>query len=271
MNELTNRFYIQDGLYNKLKVDNSMKDSTFKLIFTPTPLDCHCIECNKQSIFKPTDNWPFGSSGLPCYRPSGWDADLEKSRILIQKEFVCSRLGTHKMSFLILIEKSTIQKIGQYPSASDLNIDHIKSFKNILKNDYFKEYSKAIGLFSHGIGIGSFVYLRRIIESFIINPALEEARKDATWDELEYQKKRAKERIEALKSYLPEYLVSNKILYSVLSKGIHELSEEECLEYFPVVQSVIDLILTEMKDKIEIEKKKQDMQAKLFGIAGKIS
>jgi hypothetical protein len=69
------------------------------------------------------------------------------------------------------------------------------------------------------------------------------------------------EKIELLKSELPVFLLENRILYGILSKGIHELSENECLEYFPTVRLGVELILDEKleakrrRDKIELAKK----------------
>ena len=51
------------------------------------------------------------------------------------------------------------------------------------------------------------------------------------------------ERIKMLQGYLPEVLIKNTTIYGILSKGIHELSEEECREYFPVVKECIYQIL----------------------------
>ncbi len=51
------------------------------------------------------------------------------------------------------------------------------------------------------------------------------------------------ERIKMLEGYLPEVLIKNTIIYGILSKGIHELSEEECRKYFPVVKECIYQIL----------------------------
>ena len=48
-----------------------------------------------------------------------------------------------------------------------------------------------------------------------------------------------------LASILPKFLVDNRKLYSILSKGVHELSEEECLKYFDLIKSGIELILDE--------------------------
>ena len=51
------------------------------------------------------------------------------------------------------------------------------------------------------------------------------------------------EKIKMLEGYLPDILVKNATIYGILSKGIHELSEEECREYFPVVKGCIYQIL----------------------------
>ena len=51
------------------------------------------------------------------------------------------------------------------------------------------------------------------------------------------------ERIKMLQGYVPEILIQNTTIYGILSKGIHELSEEECRKYFPVVKECIYQIL----------------------------
>lgn len=52
------------------------------------------------------------------------------------------------------------------------------------------------------------------------------------------------EKIDYLKGYLPPLLVNNKnTLYTILSKGIHQLSEEECLDNYDTVYAAIIIIL----------------------------
>jgi hypothetical protein len=51
------------------------------------------------------------------------------------------------------------------------------------------------------------------------------------------------QKIEVLHGYLPQLLVDNKNLYGIVSKGIHELSEEECLTMFPCIRTGIELKL----------------------------
>lgn len=268
-------FYVREGLYTTIEIDNSAKEVIFDLLFTQESFDCYCVDCGSFSVFKPDDNRPRQSiqgigSRFPITSYENWNMNLENSTLLETKKFKCSRNEYHTLIFHILLKDNKLQKIGQYPSIRDLNIAEIKGFKSILKDQYFKEYSTAFGLHSHGIGIGAFVYLRRIIENFIILPAHKEAKKSNDWNEEEFQKKRMKERIDALKDHLPDYLVTNKVLYSVVSKGIHELSEDDCNEYFPLVTSVLNHILTELKERKETEKSKAEMTKKLDELGGKI-
>ena len=83
------------------------------------------------------------------------------------------------------------------------------------------------------------------------------AKARAGWDENEYQKSRVKEKIELLKTDLPEFLVKNPVIYSIISKGIHELTENECREYFPVLKTCLEFVLTDLEAKRETEQKRK--------------
>ena len=71
------------------------------------------------------------------------------------------------------------------------------------------------------------------------------------WSEAEFEKLRMAERIEFLKDHLPEFLVKNKKLYGILSLGIHELNEADCLGFFSVIRASTIYILDEDKRKKE--------------------
>lgn len=58
---------------------------------------------------------------------------------------------------------------------------------------------------------------------------------------------------------MPEVLVANKNIYGIVSKGIHELSEEECREMFPYIKAGIELIL----DSLLAEKERKSKE-KIF-------
>ena len=158
-------------------------------------------------------------------------------------------------------KKQIIIKIGQYPSIADFHISEIKQYKKLLSTDKLKEFTRAIGLAANGIGIGSFVYLRRIFES-LIEDAYTMCKNDGTVDEENYKKSRMDQKIGLLSTHLPDFLVENKSMYSILSKGIHELDEETCLIHFDSLRVGIEIILDEKldelkkKEKIELAKKK---------------
>ena len=135
--------------------------------------------------------------------------------------------------------------------------------------DRQKEFSKAIGLVSHGVGIGSFVYLRRIFEH-LIEEAHQEAIKNESWNEENYNKSRMDEKIVLLKDYLPDFLVKNSFIYSILSKGIHQLSEAECLKHFDAVRLGIELILDEKLERLNREAKIREAEKSISEIYSKL-
>ena len=155
-----------------------------------------------------------------------------------------------------------VEKIGQTPSIADIEIGQVKDYSTVLGKEKIREFIRALGLVTHGVGIGSFVYLRRIFE-FLIEEAHEKLKTSGDWDEQKYESARVNEKIELLKAELPEFLVENRKLYGILSKGIHSLTEEECLEYFDVVKAGIELILDEKVDHLKKQRKIDDAKHKL--------
>jgi hypothetical protein len=159
-------------------------------------------------------------------------------------------------------ERKYLIKIGQYPSIADFHIYEIKQYDKLLSNDVLKEFTKAIGLAANGVGIGSFVYLRRIFENLILE-SFEEARQEKKVEEEAFNKSRMDEKIELLKDYLPSFLVENKSIYSILSKGIHELDENTCLEYFESMKVGIEIILDQKLEKKKQKEKEEEAKKKI--------
>lgn len=77
-------------------------------------------------------------------------------------------------------------------------------------------------------------------------------------------------KIKMLTDYLPESLVSNSVFYGIVSKGIHMLSEEECLEYFPIMESCIILILRQWEKIRKDEEEEKKLSAALNKIASQV-
>jgi hypothetical protein len=164
---------------------------------------------------------------------------------------------------------TTIQKIGQLPSLADLGSGSLDKYRKALGQDLYAELHRAVGLCAHGVGVGSFVYLRRVFES-LLEGAHRIAQQDPGWDEGAYQRQRVEERILALQHHLPLFLVENRGLYRILSKGIHELAEEECLAHFPVVRSGIELILDDVLARQQREEKLRGAREAIARLNGEL-
>lgn len=160
-----------------------------------------------------------------------------------------------------------IQKVGQYPSIADLQMFNVEKYRSVLGKESYRDLTRAIGLNADGIGCGAFLYLRRILERLVEEAHQGEIAKEA-WDEKTYTDSRFNERIQILENaghvIIPEILkdVKSKI-YSVLSKGVHESTDDECMELFPYMQFVIEQILDERIRRRELEQKVAKLRTKL--------
>ena len=77
-------------------------------------------------------------------------------------------------------------------------------------------------------------------------------------------------KIELLKDYLPPFLVENKSIYSILSKGIHELDEDTCLNYFKSMKVGIEIILDQKLEKKKQKEKEEEAKKSILQLNGKL-
>jgi hypothetical protein len=153
-----------------------------------------------------------------------------------------------------------IQKYGQLPRKK-LGTD--KSLQKFFSDD-IGNYEKAVVCLSNGYGIAAFAYLRRIIEANVqkliilltedikstdSNPGML-----AALDELARKGTSMTEKITFANKALPEYLKPNGLnplgqLYKVLSEGVHELSDEDCLEKANNVQDCLKYLINELSSR----------------------
>jgi len=242
--------YYADGHDENSRFKIRIKMSYFESV------DVYCPECGKYSIF-----------GLDY---DGEDTSEPGGVYFYTIVYFCSRNSNHFLRFTLLIQEMFIQKIGQFPSLADLNSYDVKKYSKVLEKKYFQEFTKAIGLAAHGVGVGSFVYLRRIFE-FLIEEAHQIAKSHLEWSEDLYCNARVNEKIGLLRIELPDFLVENTSMYSILSKGIHELSEQECLAAFPVMKLGIEMILDDKLAKREKEAKQAQATKAIQELHGKHS
>src|SRR5260370_11936217 len=149
-------FLLELPLYRKLQFTRDVPEKTYNFIRCMEPVDAYCLSCKKDSTFVRANNdWdvvPF----------SAWEQRISG---YLTRELRCTRSGhTYMVQFLKTAD--AITKIGQYPSIADLQFPFLQKYRRSLGEQY-QELTKAVGLFANGIGIGSFVYLRRIFERLI--------------------------------------------------------------------------------------------------------
>lgn len=182
----------------------------------------------------------------------------------------CQRYGNYLSVFVYYdYDNNFIEKVGQYPSLADIHIAQVKQYKKVLGEPYIKDFTRAIGLAANGIGTGSFVYLRRVFEQLVTEIA-SDVIKSGEIDKTVFESSTMDKKLSLLSSHLPKMVNDNKSLYSVLSAGIHSLSEETCLEYFPIVKTIIELILDEKEHERLLLEKKKTVKDQLGTIVGEV-
>lgn len=184
-------------------------------------------------------------------------------------ELECTRNRSHKAIYMFRVAGKKIQKIGQFPSLADISTPDLNQYRKVLGGQRLTEMKKATGLMSHGVGIGAFVYLRRIFESILWEhrKQLEEGGQKIEG----FDTKRMDEKIEALKDTLPPFLVQNRHVYGILSKGLHELSEEECKTYFPAVYKGILMIVRQDEERRRRSEEEKEVAVALQQISSQLA
>jgi hypothetical protein len=275
-------FLLKVPMYQEIPFAGEQAWDVLNVLYFDGTYDSYCPKCSRDSTFQ----------CIVPERPPEYTRNLASERALRQrgvavdvpavKEEIykvigqCSRIKSHLQSFLFLVEHrivsnevaSSIQKIGQHPSYGDLNLPELKKYSTVLTPAQLGELKRAVSLASHDVGVGAYVYLRRVFETLV-----EEAHQlaliaETGWDESAYLRSRMSERIELLKHHLPTFLVEHPEMYSLLSKGVHELSEQECLKHFDTLRIGIELILDEKLERQEKQKKINAAKAALAKAVG---
>ena len=260
------------GLYTSKEIREDNITDLIELLKGNVKISVYCKGCKKERVFsmKPIkyyfETGPEGDEEIHC-ASLGEEIELLQNMMfstktrqkkspaeewkwinrqiadatrLMKLEYICSMDEKHHLDYIVLTTDNSMMKIGQYPSTADMTFPELDAYKNVISKEDRKELGTAIGLFANGVGAGSYVYLRRILERLVYQA---KANAGDTIDDEKFEQARVAERIKMLEGYLPEVLIKNTTIYGILSKGIHELSEEECLKYFPVVKECIYQIL----------------------------
>lgn len=276
-------FIVFSPLYKKYSINEEVVDDFARFLSidtkfntkyeSPIILDTFCPKCKKDSTFKDlctlenrTDTnlaVRFKDGKRQIIELAPW-LGLTEQHIYI-KEFACSRDHDHVNTYIFLLTPSYVMKIGEFPSNLISETINLKKYRKHFES-YHDELVVSLKIYSSGFGVGAFVYLRRIFENLVWDAYYRHKEKNNNIEEMEFKNKGMADKIEYLKNELPEFLVENKVAYSILSIGIHALEEEKCLKYYNFLKDTILLILDEEIARIEKENKKESLIKQLSNI-----
>lgn len=258
--ESVRAFHLEMPPYHDFDLSiGSIEERIYEILSNQETIDAYCIWCDKEGVFR-AYNYLSDNTYIPRWttRHDG----------LIEIEYRCTRNASHAYHTYYFKADNFFTKVGQFPSVADFQIPQAEQYRKIFDEEQYKELTRGIGLAAHGVGIGSFVYLRRVFENLIEEAHIKAQVENKKFPNIEYFKARMDEKIKMVKNYLPEFLVENRSLYAILSTGIHDLTEDECLQYFETVKIGIEQILDEkiiQKEKADKTMKAREAIKKVHG------
>lgn len=246
------RVLIDDPLYTQYDL-SSVESDEIRSTFRSGSVDAYCPSCKRLSVFRVQTRRSFGIATDEPEKIKSYGLIAVHAKCVRQNPEGFTDKCEHDLHVLFHRSGDQLVKIGLYPAKADMDFGLLDDPHKELPPDLRTELGTAIGLSSHGVGIGAFVYLRRIFER-LVHDSYEVALAAGEVEQKNYQNARMSEKILLLAEHLPSRLVQSANLYGVLSKGIHELSEEECRKNFPLVRQAINLILSQRHEEREYEK-----------------
>lgn len=161
------------SLYDPITYDSNASaiEAARQLMAWNGTFDAYCPECELPATFRGAVSEDYMRSvrqkQLATMASEGGGITAIWEATELHKSAFCTRKESHKLRFYFLMQDVQLTKIGQFPSYADLAEGETRAFRKVLGNDCTRELNTAIGLAAHGVGVGAFVYLRRIFESLV--------------------------------------------------------------------------------------------------------
>lgn len=248
------KFLEEYPLYKKKKIELiSCNNGFYAWYKIPSPsINYQCPNCGSSQTYNITEEF---------------DEEQSVEKIIATNyhvQYKCDGCRESKIEYFINLSmpdnsdyhKVFVQKIGQFPAWS------IKTDNTIDKmlGEYKDLYKKGLICQSQSYGIGSYAYFRRIAENIIdkllyLIPNLIESNEDKIkFSEALNEVKKThvtEKKIELIKDLLPLSLRPNninplKILHSALSNGIHNKTDEECMERAEEIKNVLTFLTNQI-------------------------
>ncbi|MCB9801655.1 MAG: hypothetical protein H6774_01055 [Pseudomonadales bacterium] len=277
---ITKQFLESYPLYKKLLLELPYHADSITDIGQPA-INMYCKVCKSVQTFNNNNNyWEVHASNQSTAR----NTDVWGSTFRVK--YICSSCNSYEFKFFLEFIKTGksksdennyigyVWKIGQTPP---WEIDIDQNLAKALSEDAGL-YKKGLVCESQSYGIGSYAYFRRITENVIdellnsITDLLDEEDKARYQAALEKVKKTrvTEEKIELVQDLLPSSLQPDgfnplKALHSALSDGIHDKTDEECLDLAETIKAILTYLLEEIRSRSDKAKNFSDKMKKLLG------
>ena len=165
----------------------------------------------------------------------------------------------YHVELVVDIETIRIQKYGELPKKQ---LERNPVLQRFLEDD-LENYEKAVVCLSHEYGVAAFAYFRRIVENNI-NKLLDLVQEDTQSSSANTEVASAlvelkkdppmSKKIKIANYALPEHLNPDGLnplgrLYQVLSEGVHNFSEEECLNKAKITSECLVYLVSELASR----------------------
>lgn len=226
-----------------------LKGSEF---LVPPVLQLHCDDCGGMRNFKSTQ----------------YSHRLFNDTTNLFLTYICSNCNKIPKIYSLLVAKEaeTIYKFGEYPPFGPPNPTKLMNLLGKERENFLKGRCCE----NQGLGVGAFTYYRRVVENQkdkIIGEIIKVSQKlnvgnvqlkklNSALSENQFTNA-----INLAKDSLPESLLINGqnpllLLYRALSEGVHNLSDEKCLELAQDIRIVLgalaDRLSQALKDDAEL-------------------
>lgn len=194
-----------------------------------------CPTCGKERIFTAI-RYTDGLNYALVHSQNGNNVRVDPVIHRIKFAYGCGKSWIEII--LESMSNSRLVKIGQYPDAVYFDEGVNSEAITIASKEERLYYMNATRAYYYELYIAAFNYLRRVLESLVAR-----AEKQAC---VSNPKPKMRERIAELVrgGALNDLLVEPgfNTLYSILSKGVHELSEDMCRDQYPLLKDAIDTV-----------------------------
>ena len=250
-------------LYNKVRLEISDSQDYPH----PNVIKIHCPICKSKSPFQDENqnriDLPTGGSGSYL----GETKRMIEDGTIYNFDYRCA--GCSQQIFKVWIQvfpsSGKVQKVGQVP---EWNINVDKQVSSYLGED-LQLYKRAKTCLSQSYGLGACAYMRRILENqvnSIIDSIIKIKKQDNDSEEsikelISIKKGKVLDtKLKLAYKFAPQSIIVEghnplKLMYELLSNGVHEKSEDDCTKTASQLLSIFEYVIVELKRQQENKEK----------------